>query len=297
MGNDKKIGYAAAIMSVLLTGAIGIFVRNISANGSIITFARLGIGLVFLSCFLVLKKEIRQIRIIKFSHSLLLTGIWMAMVSLCYINAINSTSLANAAFLLYLAPIIAVGIAAVLLKEKFTLLNGGLLCLAFLGFLFFLEFEFFPDFDESRGFLWGIGSAICYALYIVFNRKIPDEIPALTRSFYQLLVGAITMVPFLDASILSVTLKDINWLVAIGFFQGFLAISLFVLAVKYLKTVEYSTVSYVEPLAASLIGVMIYSESMTMLQFVGCAIVFSGGMLQIVATKTNPGEIKGGAVD
>ncbi len=292
MGNTKIIGYTTAIMSVMLTGAIGIFVRNISLNGCIITFARLSIGLIFLSCFLIFKKEIRKIKITKFSYSLLLTGIWMAMVSLCYINAINSTSLANAAFLLYLAPLIAVGIAAVLLKEKFTLLNGGLLCLAFLGFLFFLEFKFSLNIDESKGFLWGIGSAVSYALYIVFNRKIPEETPALTRSFYQLLFGAITMLPFLDASILSVTLKDINWLVAIGFFQGFLAISLFTFAVKYLKTVEYSTVSYIEPLIASLIGVIIYSESLTLLQFVGCAIVFSGGMLQVIATK-NKSETPG----
>jgi RarD protein len=289
MENTKIIGYAAAIMSVMLTGAIGIFVRNISLNGSIITFARLGLGLVFLFFFLILRKEIKTVKITKFSYSLLFTGILMAMVSLCYINAINSTSLANAAFLLYLAPLIAVGIAAFLLKEKFTLLNGGLLCLAFLGFLFFLEFKFSLNMDESKGFLWGIGSAITYALYIVFNRKIPAQIPALTRSFYQLLFGAITMLPFLDASIQSVTLKDVNWLMAIGLFQGFIAISLFTFAVKHLKTVEYGTVSYIEPLIASLIGVFLYSESLTVFQFIGCIIIFSGGMIQVVTTRINQG--------
>jgi RarD protein len=289
MENTKIIGYAAAVMSVMLTGAMGIFVRNISLDGSIITFARLGLGLVFLFFFLILKKEIRTVKITKFSYSLLFTGILMAMVSLCYINAINSTSLANAAFLLYLAPLIAVGMAAVLLKEKFTLLNGGLLCLAFLGFLFFLEFKFSLNMDESKGFLWGIGSAITYALYIVFNRKIPAQIPALTRSFYQLLFGAVTMLPFLDASIQSVTLKDVNWLMAIGLFQGFLAISLFTFAVKHLKTVEYGTVSYVEPLIASLIGVFLYSESLTVFQFIGCIIIFSGGMIQVVTTRINQG--------
>jgi RarD protein len=289
MENTKIIGYAAAIMSVMLTGAMGIFVRNISLDGSIITFARLGLGLVFLFFFLILKKEIKTVKITKFSYSLLFTGILMAMVSLCYINAINSTSLANAAFLLYLAPLVAVGLAAVLLKEKFTLLNGGLLCLAFLGFLFFMEFKFSLNMDESKGFLWGIGSAITYALYIVFNRKIPAQIPALTRSFYQLLFGAVTMLPFLDASIQSVTLKDVNWLMAIGLFQGFLAISLFTFAVKHLKTVEYGTVSYVEPLIAALIGVFLYSESLTLFQFIGCIIIFSGGMIQVVTTRINQG--------
>jgi len=289
MDNTKIIGYAAAIMSVMLTGAMGIFVRNISLDGSIITFARFGLGLIFLFFFLILKKELRTVKITKFSYPLLFTGFLMAMVSLCYVNAINSTSLANAAFLLYLAPLIAVGLAAVFLKEKFTLLNGGFLCLAFLGFLFFLEFKFSLNMDESKGFLWGIGSAITYALYIVFNRKIPTEIPALTRSFYQLLFGAITMLPFLDASIQSVTLKDVNWLMAIGLFQGFLAISLFTFAVKHLKTVEYGTVSYVEPLIASLIGVFLYSESLTVFQFIGCVIIFSGGIIQVVTTKIAQG--------
>ncbi len=289
MENIKIIGYAAAIVSVMLTGAMGIFVRNISLDGSIITFARLGLGLVFLFFFLILKKKLRTVKIRRFSYPLLFTGFLMAMVSFCYINAINSTSLANAAFLLYLAPLIAVGIAAVLLKEKFAFLNGGLLCLAFLGFLFFMEFKFSLNMDESKGFLWGIGSAITYALYIVFNRKIPLQIPALTRSFYQLLFGTVTMLPFLDASIQSVTLKDINWLMAIGLFQGFLAISLFTFAVKHLKTVEYGTVSYVEPLIASLIGVFLYSECLTLFQFVGCGIIFSGGMIQVITSKINQG--------
>ena len=149
MENTKITGYAAAVMSVMLTGAMGIFVRNVSLDGSIITFARLDLGLIFLFFFLILKKELRTVKITKFLYSLLFTGILMGMVRFCYINTINSTSLANAAFLLYLAPLIAVGLATVLLKEKFTLLNGELLCLVFLGFLFFLNM------DESKGFFVG----------------------------------------------------------------------------------------------------------------------------------------------
>jgi drug/metabolite transporter (DMT)-like permease len=72
------------------------------------------------------------------------------------------------------------------------------------------------------------------------------------------------MLPSPDASIQNVTLKDVNWLMAIVLFQGFLAIFLFTFAVRHLKTVEYGTVSYVEPLIASLIGVFLYSESLTL---------------------------------
>lgn len=289
MENLKTIGYAAAIMSTILMGTMGIFVRNISSNGYIITFARLGFGLVFLICLLFIRKEIKQIKMTKFSYSLLSTGILMAMGILCYINAINSTSLANAAFLLYLAPIIAVGITSIILKERFTFLNGVLLGLAFIGFLLLLEFSFSLTIDEIKGYLWGVGAAVTYALYIVLNRKIPKEIPVLTRSFYQFLFGAVTMLPFLDISILRITPKEFCWLIAVGFFLGLLALSLLIVAIKHLKAVEYGTISYIEPLVASLIGFVLYSESMAPLQFVGCAIIFSVGIVQVMVTKSDRG--------
>jgi len=282
----KSIGYAAAIMATIIMGSMGIFVRNISSNSYIITFSRLAFGLIFLLSFLILKNETKNLKI-KFSYSLLLTGILVALVILCYTNAINSTSLANAVFLLYLAPLLAVGLASVFLGEKLTLLNGGLLLFAFFGFLFLLEFKFSFTIQESKGYLWGTGAAVCYALYIIFNRKIPADIPALTRSFYQLLFGTVVILPFLDASFLNITIKDVYWLIAIGFFQGFLALSLLTVAIKHLKTVEYSTISYIEPLVASLIGFFLYSESLTLLQSIGCAILFSAGIIQITATKNN----------
>jgi len=68
-------------------------------------------------------------------------------------------------------------------------------------------------------------------------------------------------------------------------FQGFLATTLLVTAIKYLKTIEYGTISYIEPLVASIIGFMLYSEQLSSLQFIGYAIVLSVGVLQIVSTK------------
>ena len=136
IAKNKVIGYTAAILSTILMGSMGIFVRNITSNEYIITFARLGLGLFFLLSFLFITKEYKKIKITKCPFSLLSTGILMSFAIVCYINAIYYTSLANAAFLLYLGPLLAVGVAAIVLKEKLTLLNGGLLCLAFVGLLF-----------------------------------------------------------------------------------------------------------------------------------------------------------------
>lgn len=292
MKNPKIIGYVAAIISTILMGSMGIFVRNLSVNGSTITFARLGLGLLFLLVYLFFRGEIGTIKKTTFSFHLLITGILISSTVLCYIHAINSTSLANAVFLLYLGPMIAVGLAAMFMKEKFTVRNGVLLCMAFIGFLFLLEFNFTLRFQELKGYLWGVCSALSYALYIVFNRKIPSNVPALTRSFYQFFFGAIVMLPLLHPSVLlHLTTREVLWLLAVGLFQGFLALSLLIFAVKQLKTVEYGTVSYLEPLVASLIGIVLYSENLTSLQLIGYAIVFSGGIIQILSTKNHSRQV------
>lgn len=285
MKNTKLTGYIAVILSTVLLGAMGIFVRNISANGYVITFARLGVGLLFLIVFLLLRGELKNIQLKYLSFSLAATGILLAVTSLCYINAINNTTLANAVFLLYLGPLLGVGLTSLFLKEKFTPLNALLLIFAFVGFLFLLEFKISFNKTDSIGNLWGGGAALCYALYVVFNRNIQENVPTLTRSFYQLLIGTLVIVPFLDATLFDVTTKDIYWLVAIGFFHGFFAFSLIILALKHLKAVEYGTISYIEPIIASLIGFLIYSESLTLFQSIGCAIVLIGGIIQIVTSN------------
>ena len=283
--NKKLIGYIAAVFSTILLASEGIFVRNVATSATVMTFARLGIGLIFLVLYLMITGEIKQIKGVKLSFPLLSTGVLLSSTSLCYISALQLTSLANAVFLLYLGPLFAVGIAAFLLKERFTLINAGMLALAFLGLLFLLEFDFSFDTIGAQALLWGGASAVCYAFYIVLNRNISHDISASTRSFYQLAVGTLVLIPFLDSSALNITTGEIFWLIALGFAHGFLAFTMIIFALKHLKAVEYGTISYIEPLAASLVGFALYSEALSTLQLAGCAIIFAGGIIQVIMAQ------------
>jgi len=283
--NSKIIGYTAGIISSILLGLSGVFIRNITSDEYILTFVRLGLSIFFLLPFLLAKKNIWNMEIKKALFLLLSTGSLVSLTILCYTNAVRNISLINAVFLLYLAPIISVGISTIFLKEKLNFISGILLFFTFLGFLFLLNFDFF-NINDSRGYLWGVLSAICHALYIVFNRKITPNIPLLVRMFYQFLFGAITMLPFvINSSFFSISIQDVYWLIATSFLQGFLALSLLTLAIKNLKVIEYSVLSYIDPLVASLIGFMFYCEELTLFQLIGCVIIFTTGIMQVFATK------------
>lgn len=280
--SNKSIGYTAAVISAIILGSEGILVRNISADEYIIMLFRLGLGFLFLFTYLSYKKQLPKTGKHFVSFPLISSGVLLAFTMLFYMKAINIIPLANAVFLLFLGPILAAVISPLFLKEKYSLLNIILLIIAFLGFMLLLEFKFNFGLKDSVAYLWAACSGLCYGIYIVVNRAMPRDINTMTRSVYQLLLGFLVMLPFVfNIKDLTVTMSDLYWLVGISFFQGFVGITLIIVAIRHLKTVEYGTVSYIEPLVASVIGYLQYNESLSSMQVMGCALILTGGIIQI----------------
>lgn len=283
---NKNLGYSSAVISTVLLGSVGIFVRNIQVDELIITIARLGIGLLFLIVYLLITRRLPKIELKKFTFPLIATGLLLGLTMLFYMKAINITTLSNAVFLLYLGPIIAAAITSIVFKERISYLNILLICIAFLGFLFLLEFKF--NLSGSMGNVLAFAAGLCYASYIVLNRRISTHVDSMERSFYQFLFGLVILLPFIiTVENINFNLRDIYWLTGISFFQGFLAITFIIIAIRNLKAIEYGTISYVEPLVASLIGYMLYSEQLSTLQLIGCAIIFLSGLTQVVTSNKN----------
>jgi len=288
ISNKKTIGYIAAVISAVLLGSEGIFVRNITVDEYVIMLARLGLGFVFLVIYLLAKKKLPAFSIKHVSFPLISTGILLALTMLFYMQAINIIPLANAVFLLFLGPIVATALSSLFLRERYTYTSIGLLLLAFLGFMLLLEFKLNIGIQKSIGYFWGLCGGLCYGVYIVINRSISDDIDTMTRSVYQLLLGFLIMLPFVFAlENVEITKTDIYWLLGISFFQGFVGITLIIVAIKHLKIVEYATVSYLEPLVASILGYLIYNEYLSSMQILGCVLILTGGIVQIYKSQKN----------
>jgi len=276
----KFIGFVSAIIAVIIMGCFGVFVRNVSVDEGLIALVRFSLGFLFLAFYILLSKQWRTLKV-KISWSLFLSGIFLALCIFFYSKAIKMTTLADAAFLLYLAPLIASVLAYFFLKEKISVFRAVLILLAFVGSLFLLEFSFYFGGTVSSGQLLALVSALCYALFIIANRMISPDISSFSRSFYQLLFGSLALLPFAGRIDLTFHYHDLYWLLAIGFFQGYVALSLMILSLRYLHAYEYATVSFIEPLVAALAGYFIYTESLSLLQTTGCSLILVCGFMQI----------------
>ena len=288
MKKHKIIGFLAESIAATLMASLGLFVRHISVEIQIIALARLGIGLLLLLIQVVLSKKLHNIKQTKISAPLVLSGVFLALAILSYIKAIKSTTLINAVFLLYLAPIIAMVLAAIWLKEQLKLENFLLVVLAFGGFLLILEFQVSWHWRDYSGYFWGVLAAISYSLFIIFNRKIDSKISTSIRSLYQLFWGMITLLPFmLWTRIDWVYPTDLYWLIGVGFLHGYLALTLMITAIQLLEVHEYSTISYLEPMVATLLGVFVYSETVSFWQAIGCLMILVAGVEQVFLTRNN----------
>lgn len=222
ISSNKNLGYATSIFASILLGCEGIYVRNINIDEFIITIARLGIGLIFIALYLLVRNQFPKIEFKDISFPLIISGLLLGLIMFFYMQAINLIPLSSAVFLLYLGPIIAVGISYLIFKEPATKLNFILIALAFVGFLCLLEFKISFDLSKSKGVLLGAAAGLCYALYIVLNRRIPNNIDSMHRSFYQFLFGFIILLPFLyTVDSFSIKPKDILLLTGMSFTQGF----------------------------------------------------------------------------
>ncbi len=218
----------------------------------------------------------------RLSWPLIASGIALPVFVICYFKAVTSGPLANAAFLLYLGPLIASTLAALWLGEGFNRVSVMLLGCALLGTLFITEFRLPDNADQIESLVFGSLSGLFYGLFLLFNnRKLLGEVDSLAATSNQFLIATLVMIPAVAVTGIDLQPSDLPWILAVGVIHGFLALTLVIAALAYLKTIEYSTISYGEPVMAALLGVLLYDEHISLLQVAGCGLVLAAGMARV----------------
>ena len=150
--------YAAAFVGTGIMATLGVFVRNVSpGNEYAITFGRFA-GLACLLGWGALRRGPRPAARPRVTWGLAASGVVLPLFVVFYIKAVVSGAMANAAFLLYLGPLIASFLAALWLGEGINRLSAALLGGALLGTLFITEFRHAPG---ARGGGGASRSACC----------------------------------------------------------------------------------------------------------------------------------------
>lgn len=293
--SPKTLGYSTMIVSAILMGCVGLFARNINTSGDVIAFTRMSVGAICILALMCYQGKASLIKSTKLSPSVIASGAFLGLCLAAYVSATQYTTLANAVFLIYTGPVISSVLAAIFLKERISALTAAFLSAVFVGCLliigiinihpengltFSLTFSKETMFGDMLGLLSGIG----FGLYLFFSRYRTD-VNSESRAFFNFLFGAFAIAiafAFNPPSLTEMNGSSWLWLLSMGFFIGFCALTLLTIAAKHLKAAELACVSYLETVVGAAIGLWVFSEPLTGLQTLGGALVIVGGMGDIV---------------
>jgi len=271
----------------------GVIARYSQLSAAELTFCRLAVGACCLGLFLVLCGEGRQLKR-KPDRIVVINGMMLAGFMLGFLQAIQSISLANAIMLVYLAPPLTAVVAHFLYGEKLTPLSLLFISLSVLGFAMLQQFKLDLALTPAQfpGFGFALFSLVTYAGFLLFNRQAPSSqstaaspaASAYQRSFYQLLLGACCVLPFLSHSSLP-PITEVPWILLAGIFPGFLAIVGAVVALQHLPVRVFGTLAYIEPVTVILAGWWLFQEALVPVQLAGVLLILACGVAQAALAR------------
>lgn len=269
--------YMAALAAAMM-GTIGLIARYSAVDPASLTFYRLGLGAVILALYLAVTGQLRLLAG-KPQVLVLVNGILLASFILCFLSAIQTISLTLAILLVYLAPALSAIIAHFLFAERLTSRTLFLIMLAFFGFFMLQEFQFDSRVEQQQGLWYALASLITYTAFILLNKKVPNAVPLYHKSFYQLLVGSLCVLP-LVANQPWPEADQWLWLVIAGLFPGFLALVFALQAIQHLPTRVFGTLAYLEPVVVIIAAWLLFAEPMSVLQWLGALLILASGVAQ-----------------
>jgi drug/metabolite transporter (DMT)-like permease len=275
--------YASILAAAFLWGIVGLWNRRLTTGGlsplSIVAVRNLGGMALLLAIFAVRDRSVFRV---KREHLKYFFGTGIVSVVLftcCYFTCQQLCSLAVASVLLYTAPSFVVLLSAILWKEPVTKRKLLALALTLVGCACVCG-VFSGDLTvTSLGILLGLGSGFFYALYSIFGRYALAHYSSMTVTVWTFLFAGPASLVLLRPSELAAAFQAPSmWLLALGLVVCS-TVAPYILYTRGLAQVEpgqASIMASMEPVVASLAGVLVFGEPLSLLTVVGICFVLAG---------------------
>lgn len=276
-------GAAASILAAAaLWGIIGVWNRRLMAGGlspySIVVVRNCG-GLVLLTAVMALQD--RSVFRVERQHLKYFFGtgvVSVVLFTVCYFSCQEICSLAVASILLYTAPAIVVVLSALLWREPvtkkkllalgLTLVGCALVCGVFSGALTV----------TGGGIALGLGAGFFYALYSIFGRYALAHYGPMTVTVWTFVFAGVASLVLVRPAELAALAQPSMALTAVGLVvcSTVLPYILYTRGLARVEAGKASILASLEPVVASVAGVVLFGEPMSPLTAAGIVCVLAG---------------------
>ena len=261
-----------------LSGGIGGILMAEGWDPIVVSFYRGAIGLVFVLVWLVLRPRSNGLNNVRLWMWSMLAGIGVAGNFTFYFKGIAEGSIAVAATLMYCAPVFVFLISFIFKLEEPTRVKWIAIAMVMVGIVLLTRiYEIEAGGITTAGVVAGLLSGLSYALFIFgFKYAAPYGSPqAILVIAFTLLAGVLVVLG--DASQIVTVPGSTKWplFVVLGLIGGGLSFILYIVGLRNTAPAVASIVAMVEPVTASLFGVLVIRESLAGVQIFGMGLILT----------------------
>ncbi len=284
----KRAAPCMILLAGILWGTLGVPTRVLDAQGlsamQCVIFRAWGASVILIPALFLYDRRLLRIRL-KDIWCFLGTGVCsIVFFNTCYFMAMTMTSLSVAAVLLYTAPIFVVLLSRLLFGESLTGKKLLAMALAFVGCVFVTGIAGGGAALSGRGLLVGLGAGFGYALYSIFGRLALNRgYTSMTVTAYTFLTASIVMLPFSRPGQIWKAVSAgrqagmaAAYLVLAGTAAAYL---LYTVGLVYVEASKASIMASIEPVVATLTGMILYGERPTAAGAIGIVLVLTAVVL------------------
>jgi len=248
-----------------------------------------GSFLFFLTYIFFIKEKVNSPDIVR----LIFCGLFgVAINQLFFFEGLNLTTPINAAIIMTVSPILVIVFSAIIIKEKITIrkIFGIFLGLTGAATLILKSGAISLDNDYFIGNFLVFVNATSYSIYLVIVKGLMTKYNPITVMFYVFSFGLIFVFPFGISELSNVSLEifTLEIFLKVGFVvicTTFLAYLFNAFALKSLNPSVVSIYIYLQPVLATVIAIILKSDSLDLVKIISSVFIFSAVFLVSMPSK------------
>ena len=271
----ERIKYTAA---VLLYGTIGTFLRYVDLPSELVALGRGVIGSLFILLWLAVRRKKPDVSAIRRNGKwLLLSGFCLGLNWIFLFAAYVKTTVAVASLCNYMAPVIVILAAPLLLKERLNRRKLPCIFAALFGIVL-VSGVWGTGGADPVGVSLGLCAALCFVGIVLCNRKI-EGISSLDKSVVQLAVSALTILPYAVVRNLGADLRpdktSLLIVLLLGAVHTGFAYCLYFSGMGSLPVQTVAILGYLEPVVSVLCSAFFLKEELSVSGWIGAGLILA----------------------
>lgn len=282
MTKTDKRAALSILTGAALWGIIGLWNRRLLAAGlspvDIVVIRNFG-GMVLLSLvFLLRDRSVFRVERACLPYFFGTGVVSVVLFTVCYFSCQKICSLSVASVLLYTAPSFVVALSALLWKEPITRPKLLALALTLCGCALVCGLFERGLTVTAAGVLYGLGAGFFYALYSVFGRYALASAQPVTVTVWTFLFAGTASLALLRPSHMAPLASPPTLCAAVGLvvFSTAAPYLLYTAGLAHTEAGKASIMASLEPVVASLTGVVVFHEAIGITGAIGIALVLAG---------------------